>query len=90
MGETVLGHVWDASNNVITFVLTVDIASKKKKFKVVHDYITRENFDKLQSIFITKRLVLSVNSSWYEPLGLLSPISTKYKFKLSEIIKENP
>ena len=77
-------------NNVITFALTVDIASKKNKVKVVHNYITRENLDKLQSIFITKRLVLSVISSWYKPLGLLSPISIKYKYKLSEIIKENP
>ena len=65
MGETVLGHAWDATNDVIpSCYLTVDVASKKNKAKGVNDFITRENLDNLQSIIIiTKRLVLSVISS---------------------------
>ena len=60
----ILGHVWDAPNDVMTFVPTVDIVSKMNKAKGVNDFITRENLDNLQSIIIiTKRLVLSVISS---------------------------
>ena len=35
----------------------------------------------LKNVTKTKRLVLSVISSWYNPLGLLSPITIKYKIQ---------
>ena len=43
--------------------------------------------DQLKMLTITKWLVLFVVSSWYNPQGLLVPITIKYKLQLSEIIK---
>ena len=43
--------------------------------------------DQLKMLTITKWLVLFVVSSWYDPQGLLVPITIKYKLQLSEIIK---
>ena len=45
----ILGHVWDAPNDVMTFVLTVDIVSKMNKAKGANDFITRENLDSVQA-----------------------------------------
>jgi hypothetical protein len=46
----------------------------------------RDNLAKLQSIIIiTKRLVLSAISSWYDRLGLLSPISTSTSTRSSSL-----
>jgi hypothetical protein len=78
---------WDVLNDVITFVLTMDIASKKNKVKGINNFITRQNLDKLKNVTITKRFVLSVISSCFDPIGLLSSNTVKYKIKLSEIIK---
>ena len=69
MGKTALVHLWNDPNDVITFLITVDIAYKKKKAKVINDFITRENLDKLKDVTITKRLVLSLISSM--SLGLI-------------------
>ena len=88
VNKTVLGYVWHAPNDVITFTLSVDIASKKNKARGVTKYITRDNVDNLQSIVITNWLVLSFLSSWYNPIGVLSPISFKNNIKLSIIIKD--
>ena len=45
MGKTVLCHAWDALNDVITFVMTVDISSKKNSlnlFDVTTDFYTQQ------------------------------------------------
>ena len=42
MGKTVLGHAWDAPNEVITFILTVDIDSKG-----INDFIPRKELAEL-------------------------------------------
>ena len=87
LGGSILGHAWDAPTDVINFVLTVDVASKKDKTKGSNKFINKENLEELKKITITKRLVLSMVSSWYDPLGLLCPITIKYKIQLSEVVK---
>ena len=67
--------------------VVLDISSKKNVAKGINDFITRQNLDKLKNVTITKRFVLSVISSCFDPIGLLSSNTVKYKIKLSEIIK---
>jgi hypothetical protein len=69
---------------MITFTLVVDIATKKDKLKGLNKIFTKENLSELNKIKFTKRLVLSIVSGWYDPMGLITPI--KYNIELSEII----
>jgi hypothetical protein len=87
LGDSVLGHCWNTTEDIITFTLVVDIATKKDKVKGLNKIITKENLSELKKIKFTKRLVPSIVSGWFNPMGLICPITIKFKIKLSEIIK---
>ena len=42
-----------------------------------------ESIGVLDTIVLTKRIILSVISSWYDHLGLICPVTIKFKIKLS-------
>jgi hypothetical protein len=52
------------------------------------DSTYRWNLKDLNLRRLQSQLGFRVISSWYDPLGLLSPITIKYKIKLSEVIQE--
>jgi hypothetical protein len=55
LGGSVLGHNWNATDDLLSFTLVVDIANKKDKAKGLNKIITKDNLEKLKKIKLTKR-----------------------------------
>ena len=87
LGDHLLGHCWKPREDKILFKIAVNLSNKRgKKVKFQPD-ITPETIDKLKSANLTKRILLGIISSIYDPLGLLSPLTIKYKIEMGKLHK---
>ena len=75
LGGHVLGHTWDPPEDKIRFKLDVDLANRKEKIRGHQNLVTVDNIDSIANTKMTKRLILSIVSSWYDPLGLICAIT---------------
>ena len=82
--ELLFGHVYDVCNDKIRLKFVVNFSNKKRSQKTEPPLKSSSNIDNLQ---MTKRKMMSLMASQYDPLGLGSIYLAKIKIFLSRIFK---
>ena len=88
LGGGVLGLHWDPSSDTISFNLSVNLTNKKQKIRQ-GPKLTGLTMNEIDEIQLTHRMVVSQIYGIYDPLGLLSPITIKYKILLQRLSSES-
>ena len=82
-----MGLTWDPATDVIKYKLNVNLVPKVRGVRpVTAPDITVDNMELLHNIKLTMKVVPSVIYSWYDPPGLICPLTLKYKLLLSDTI----
>lgn len=81
LGDAFLGYSWGIKDDVIKFQFVVNMSKKKYGVKLKPP-LTMENICELETTELTLRIVVGVLASQYDPLGLNSPRTIKYKIML--------
>ena len=85
LGDKVLGYPWDPEPDIMGVKFDVlEIQTGKKSFIKVNS----KNLEDLDSLEPTRRMTLSVTMSIYDPMGILSPITIKFRLGLKKIIEQ--
>jgi hypothetical protein len=83
----VLGHIWRPELDHIIFKLEVNI---HEKVRVILSNLTKETLHTLDTETFTRRKVLSIISSFYNPMGLISAYLVIFKIViLGRVIDNN-
>ena len=78
------GHFYNPNDDKINLRFAVNFSSKKRSQKTQPNLTSSSD---LSSLKMTKRKVMSLLSSQYDPLGLASPFLAKYKIFLARLFK---
>ena len=81
LGDAFLGYSWGIKDDVIKFQFVVNMSKKKHGVKLKPP-LSVENICELETAELTLRIVVGVLASQYDPLGLNSPRTIKYKIML--------
>ena len=87
MGEKVLGHVWQPTQDKFIFRIVVNLTPakvKKRSQKAVAD-LTKSDIPRLVSMRLTKRCLLGFVNSQYDPMGLICPLLIILKINLRDL-----
>ena len=86
--EKYLGLCWEPSSDVFKYKLNVNLVPKIRGVRPDNaPDITIRNLDLLHNTSLTMRVVATVVHSWYNPRGLICPLTLKYKLLLSNTIQ---
>ena len=83
-GGSVLGIPWDTVKDEITMRPMVNLSQKQQKIRT-GPAVTPENLHEIEDAKLTLRIVTSQIYGIYDPLGLLSPVTIKYKILLQQL-----
>ena len=83
-GGSILGLNWDPSSDHIIMSMSVNLHPRKQKLRTGPD-LTEETVHELDTAKLTRRIVLSQVHGIYDPLGLLSPLTIKFKILIQKI-----
>ena len=64
----------------------VNLSTKKQKVRM-GDEVTLDTLGVIDDMLLTQRVMVSQIYSLYDPLGLLSPITIKYKLLLQQLVQ---
>ena len=76
--ETTLGLPWDPTTDTIIMRMSVNIHPRKQKLRTGPD-LTAETLWELADAVLDRSMVLSQVNGIYDPLGLICPITIKFK-----------
>ena len=79
MGEKVLGHVWKATEDKFEFSLPMNLSTGKSKGVKNDRDLTVDDIPRLKSMKLTRRMLLGLVNSQYDPMGLICPLTIKLK-----------
>ena len=82
----VLGLPWQPGSDRINMHMGVNLSAKKQKVRL-GDMITLDTLGAIDDVLLTWHVMVSQIYSLYDPLGLLSPITIKYKLLLQQIVQ---
>ena len=84
--EQLLGHLYHYDNDQIQLKFVANFSKKRRGQKTQPNLTSSSSLDSLP---ITKRSILSLLASQYDPTGLASPFIAKYKIFMAKLFK-NP
>ena len=84
LGGRVLGHPWDAENDKLRFKLTVNLNEKRRGIRTGPD-LTMETLHIVDGVNFTKRIILSMLNSFFDPTGMISAFLIKFKIMMREV-----
>ena len=82
----VLGLPWKPEDDLISMHMGVNLSAKKQKVRLGEE-ITLDTMDVIDNVLLTRRQMISQIYSLFDPLGLLSPITIKYKLLLQQLVQ---
>ena len=82
----VLGLPWKPEDDHIAMHMGVNLSTKKQKVRLGEE-ITLDTLGVIDDVLLTRRIMVSQIYSLYDPLGLLSPITIKYKLLLQQLVQ---
>ena len=85
-GGKVLGLPWVPGNDTLEMKMCVNLWPRKRGIRTGPD-VTLETLHTIDESSLTRRIILSQVHGIYDPLGLLSPITIKYKLLLQKIVE---
>jgi hypothetical protein len=88
LGSGVLGLAWSPGADTITMHLAVNLSQKAASGSRGSE-LTQETIEEIESILITRRLIVSAVYSVYDPVGLIAPITIRYKLVLQKLSHSN-
>ena len=74
----VLGLPWKPEDDLIAMHMGVNLSAKKQKVRLGEE-VTLDTLGDIDDVLLTRRVMVSQIYSLYDPLGLLLPITIKYK-----------
>ena len=86
-GGAILGIPWHTQTNTIRMKLEVNLSEKVQKIRQGQAMMP-VTMELLEETVLTRRIMLSQVYAIYNPLGLLSPITIKYKLVLQRMVIE--
>ena len=89
MGGSVLGHKWDPMEDEFSFKFAVNISKKGRDGLHPNPDLTEFDIPHLKDHIATRRSVLSVVNSLYDPSGLISAYTIKFKLFMREVTAIN-
>ena len=84
LGGAVLGIKWNTETDKFTIPLTVNI-SRRRRGEVTGPDLLQSTLDTMEGAVFTRRILLSVTMSLYDPLGFISPITIRLKWLLQQL-----
>ena len=85
MGGRVLGHKWDPVSDTFTFQPKVFLGKKGKSGAYTGPQLLPENLEASNSFTWSKAVVLSTVASIFDPSGIISAYTIKFKLFLREV-----
>ena len=85
LGEKTLGHVWRPTEDKLVFSFAVNLSTTKRRGEKAEADLTTDDIPRLPERRLTKRMLLSIVMSQYDPMGLMCPIIVILKIKLREL-----
>ena len=82
MGEKVLGHNWKPTEDKFVFKMKTNLATSKRGGQKSDKELTVDDIGKLPSMILTKRMLLGLVMSQYDPMGLICPVTIILKIHL--------
>ena len=85
MGDKLLGHFWKPGEDKFIFKMVVNLSNNKTKGQKSERDLTEEDIPRLPTRKLTKRILVGLVMSQYDPMGILSPITIILKIKLRNL-----
>ena len=85
-GGSVLGLPWDTAEDVIMIRMDVNLSARKQGVRSGQNLRPDEE-DHIKNAVLTRRVLMSQIHGIYDPLGLLSPITVKFKLVLQHLVQ---
>ena len=85
-GGSVLGLPWDTNQDVIKLFMKVNLSAKKQGVRT-GESLHPEDEDEINHAVLTRRVLMSQVHGIFDPLGLLSPITVKFKLVLQNLVQ---
>ena len=86
--QKVLGVCWNRFLDVLKYVVNINLSPKKRGIRKGEDLMKHDIPDRVP-LKLTKRMVLSLINSIFDPLGLLTPFTVTAKLLLKELWKQD-
>ena len=80
----VFGTCWNPTEDVFSIEAKINFSKKHKGARIEPDF-TYEQIPEIIDIKLTRRILLGIVNSCYDPLGLLSPITIQLKIELRNL-----
>ena len=86
LGGAVLGIGWNTESDKFSIKLPVNI-SKRRRGTVTGPDLTTATLETIEGAVFTRRILLSVTMSIYDPIGLITPVTIRMKWLLQQLGK---
>ena len=81
----VLGHAWDPPTDTLSMAITLRLVEKKKN-RTISD-VPLLSMEQLTGRKLTRRMCLQFAAQTFDPLGLISAYTIRFKLLMREIVK---
>ena len=85
MGDKLLGHKRRPGDDKLVFKVGVSLSASKQKGQNVAEVLTQADIPRLPSFTFTKRMLLGMVMSQYDPMGLICPLTIILKISLHSL-----
>ena len=85
-GGSVLGLPWDTQEDVISLTMEVNLSAKKQGVRSGGS-LKPEDEGEIRDAVLTRRVLMSQVHAIFDPLGLLSPVTVKFKLVLQALVQ---